>query len=274
MAERVRNVVAGWRARSAFGEQEAADRSMNSRRTFWLAGMAIALVFSMPDSPVSGASSGQVMVAQAETGVDRGLISDIQRLLTGRGFDPGPADGIIGARTRRAIVDYQISAGLPADGVPSRSLYDHLTTPPSEPEAAAIPRDTNGLPAGAETGDSQPEAQKVAIPADEDSPPDPPTVASLTGTAWRFADSTGGEFSLAFLPDGAIEGILYARFWRWRQTGEDVVISYDNGMGLRVTRPGRLSGPAAMSGRAEPSRGEPWSWTAERIETPAASPAN
>jgi hypothetical protein len=239
--------------------------------------MVAALAFSA--APAAGASPGpapMLTVAQAETGVDQALVGDIQRLLTGRGFDPGPADGIIGVRTRRAIVDYQISAGLPADGVPSRSLYDHLTAPPPEPEAAAIPRDTNGLPAGAETGDSQPAARKVAIPADEDSPPDPPTVPSLTGTAWRFADSTGGEFSLTFLPDGAIGGILYARFWRWRQAGEDVVISYDNGMGLRVTRPGRLSGPAAMSGRAEPSRGEPWSWTAERIATPApaAGPVN
>ena len=74
----------------------------------------------------------------------------------------------------------------------------------------------------------------------------------------------------------AVGGILYARFWHWRQTGEELVISYDNGMGLRVERPGRLSGPAAMSGRANPSRGEPWSWTAERIAAPepAAGPAD
>ncbi len=235
----------------------------------YLAGAVAALAFTA--APAAGAPSwpaSKLIVAQAETGVDQALVGDIQRLLSGRGFDPGPADGIIGARTRRAIADYQISAGLPADGVPSRSLYDHLTAPPPEPEEAAIPADTNGLPAGAETGGGQPEALPAAIPADQDRPPDPPATPSLAGTSWRFTDSTGGEFSLAFLPDGTIDGILYARFWRWRQAGEDVVISYDNGMGLRVTRPGRLSGPAAMSGRAEPSRGEAWSWTAERITAP------
>ncbi len=239
---------------------------MTGAGRIYLAGMVAALAFSA--APAAGASPGpapMLTIAQAETGVDQALVGDIQRLLTGRGFDAGPADGIIGARTRRAIVDYQISAGLPADGVPSRSLYDHLTAPPPEPEAVAMPADTNGLPAGAETGGGQPEALPAASSADQDKPPATP---SLAGTAWRFADSTGGEFSLAFLPDGTIEGILYARFWRWRQAGEDVVISYDNGMGLRVTRPGRLSGPAAMSGRAEPSRGEPWNWTAERIAAP------
>ena len=239
---------------------------MMGAERIYLAGMVAALAFAA--APAAGASpwpASKLTVAQAETGVDQALVGDIQRLLSGRGFDAGPADGIMGARTRQAIVDYQISAGLPANGVPSRSLYDHLTAPPPEPKEAAIPADTNGLPDEAETGGSQPEARPAAIPADQDTPPATP---SLAGTAWRFVDSTGGEFSLAFLPDGTVEGILYARFWRWRQTGDDVVISYDNGMGLRVTRPGRLSGPAAMSGRAEPSRGEPWSWTAERIAGP------
>jgi hypothetical protein len=38
------------------------------------------------------------------------LVADAQRLLTLRGFDPGPVDGLLGMRTRRAIRAYQATA--------------------------------------------------------------------------------------------------------------------------------------------------------------------
>ena len=40
------------------------------------------------------------------------------RLLAERGFDPGPADGIWGPATRRALTDFEASAGRVADGYP------------------------------------------------------------------------------------------------------------------------------------------------------------
>jgi lytic murein transglycosylase len=51
---------------------------------------------------------------------------ELQEQLTKRGFQPGTADGIIGANTRRAIRAYQQSIGFPADGYPSTELLSHL----------------------------------------------------------------------------------------------------------------------------------------------------
>ncbi|AGI22552.1 lytic murein transglycosylase [Pseudomonas sp. MT3] len=51
---------------------------------------------------------------------------ELQQCLAKRGFDPGTADGIIGANTRKAIRAYQQSQGLPADGYPTPVLLGRL----------------------------------------------------------------------------------------------------------------------------------------------------
>ena len=227
---------------------------IDGRETGLIAGAVILALF-MPVPAADAASTGRVTVAQAEIAVDRELIGNIQRLLAERGLDPGPADGFMGPRTQQAIAAYQAAAGLPADGLPSRSLYESLAV-----EAAKKP---------AEESDPPVEAQNINVPqpaADLPvAPPVPPPVPSLTGSTWRFADAAGSAFTLAFAPNGKVEGVLYGRFWTWRQSGDEVVVTYDNGMGLTVTRSGMLDGPAAMSGIAQPSRGEPWDWRAERV---------
>lgn len=50
----------------------------------------------------------------------------LQEGLSSRGYNPGPADGIIGANTRRAIRSFQQSLGLPADGYPTPQLLQQL----------------------------------------------------------------------------------------------------------------------------------------------------
>ena len=50
----------------------------------------------------------------------------LQERLTALGFDTGGSDGVIGAKTRAAIVAYQQSRGLPATGDPSRALLQSL----------------------------------------------------------------------------------------------------------------------------------------------------
>ena len=50
----------------------------------------------------------------------------IQRALRGRGYDPGPADGLIGARTRDAIRQYQTDAGLARTGKADKALLQEL----------------------------------------------------------------------------------------------------------------------------------------------------
>lgn len=54
------------------------------------------------------------------------LVEDVQTALGQAGYNPGPADGLIGPRTRSAISAYQKANGMTADGMPSSTLLDHL----------------------------------------------------------------------------------------------------------------------------------------------------
>lgn len=51
---------------------------------------------------------------------------ELQEGLTAKGYEPGAADGIIGANTRRAVRAFQQSLGLPADGYPTPALLQQL----------------------------------------------------------------------------------------------------------------------------------------------------
>jgi membrane-bound lytic murein transglycosylase B len=51
---------------------------------------------------------------------------ELQELLVKHGYQPGTADGIIGANTRKAVRVYQKSQGLPADGYPTADLLKRL----------------------------------------------------------------------------------------------------------------------------------------------------
>ena len=57
-----------------------------------------------------------------------------QRNLAKLGFDPGPADGIVGANTRTQLRLWQASRGLPADGYLSTAIIQRL-----QAETAALP---------------------------------------------------------------------------------------------------------------------------------------
>ena len=51
---------------------------------------------------------------------------ELQEALAAHGYNPGAADGIIGANTRRAIRAFQQSLNLPADGYPTPVLLQQL----------------------------------------------------------------------------------------------------------------------------------------------------
>ncbi|TCD22802.1 lytic murein transglycosylase [Pseudomonas sp. IC_126] len=55
---------------------------------------------------------------------------ELQERLVRQGFDPGAADGIIGANTRSAIRGYQQQLGWPADGHPTQELLGRLRAEP------------------------------------------------------------------------------------------------------------------------------------------------
>ncbi len=58
-------------------------------------------------------------------GMTMAEMKEMQTHLMRLGHDVGP-DGRFGDKTRRAVRAYQLSAGLPADGYPTRALLDHL----------------------------------------------------------------------------------------------------------------------------------------------------
>ncbi len=63
---------------------------------------------------------------------DRALSLDerkaLQQALKEKGFDPGPIDGVIGAGTKKALKDWQKSAGVPADGYASLDTLTRLSS--------------------------------------------------------------------------------------------------------------------------------------------------
>ena len=67
----------------------------------------------------------------------RAFIVGTQEELAKLGYAPGPADGIMGGRTRAAIRAYQRDAGLPVTGRASSELLDHMkfVTPTVERKA-------------------------------------------------------------------------------------------------------------------------------------------
>lgn len=72
--------------------------------------------FVLVDTPV------EEMPAQSGTAYVRG----IQEELAAHGYDPGPADGLLGAQTRAAIREYQRDAGRLVTGEATKELLDHL----------------------------------------------------------------------------------------------------------------------------------------------------
>jgi hypothetical protein len=57
---------------------------------------------------------------------DPALVAAIQQELNRIGLLGGPADGAYGPRTRGAIMDYEKTRNVPADGIPTQALLDDL----------------------------------------------------------------------------------------------------------------------------------------------------
>ncbi|HEY7687272.1 MAG TPA: peptidoglycan-binding protein [Dongiaceae bacterium] len=95
--------------------------------------------------------------------LDRTETMDLQWNLAVHGYDPGPADGVAGPRTRAAIEQYQMDAGLPVDGRASAALLDHLqfTDPPVRNTriAGAAPQYPAGNPNGSPVFEELPPIQ-------------------------------------------------------------------------------------------------------------------
>jgi peptidoglycan hydrolase-like protein with peptidoglycan-binding domain len=73
--------------------------------------------------PTTQYSSSQVPAYPLKTPQQ---ISELQRLLTEQGYNPGPVDGKLGNKTTAAIRKFQQNNGLPVDGQPTSTLLQQL----------------------------------------------------------------------------------------------------------------------------------------------------
>jgi peptidoglycan hydrolase-like protein with peptidoglycan-binding domain len=99
-------------------------RAKRCSSIWWLKRFAVALLLSalvaIP-APRTPAQSAEVLQAQIE--------------LQARGYDPGPLDGFMGRRTRRALRQFQEDIGVPVTGVLDEATIETLTAPEPEPQA-------------------------------------------------------------------------------------------------------------------------------------------
>lgn len=95
------------------------------RRMKFFTGLVFALALSLAMANVSGINRSFADEPLPDQ-MERAYIIGVQEELAAHGYRPGPADGVLGAATKRAIRQYQKDAGLPVDGVVSKELLDHL----------------------------------------------------------------------------------------------------------------------------------------------------
>lgn len=86
--------------------------------------------YSGPAYSGPAAYSGTV-TPSAGSAVDPATVREVQDELARRGYDVGAVDGRLGPRTKAAIRAYEGDNGLPVDGLPSRSLRDHMQSHPT-----------------------------------------------------------------------------------------------------------------------------------------------
>lgn len=63
----------------------------------------------------------------------------VQAELAAKGYDPGPADGLVGTRTRQAIALYQSRNGLAADGQATQQLLNHIRAADTRQQTGTAP---------------------------------------------------------------------------------------------------------------------------------------
>jgi hypothetical protein len=76
-----------------------------------------------------GAGPFQALWPTDDPGLSRAQRRELQDRLIARGYDIGAADGVIGPRTRAAIEQFQVSAGMTVDGRAGMRVLEALKAP-------------------------------------------------------------------------------------------------------------------------------------------------
>lgn len=88
--------------------------------------------------PVSRSITSGALLRQGSRGQ---AVAQLQRDLAAAGFNPGPGDGIFGAKTREAVARFQASRGLRQDGIAGAETLGALRRPsvgPTTPSPAPV----------------------------------------------------------------------------------------------------------------------------------------
>jgi hypothetical protein len=136
-------------AAAGFADVETMVAAMVDSEDAQLAGVAAFLKSSMLDVPLpahdwSSFARGYNGPSFAKNHYDVNLRGEFQKYsfgvmpdldlraaqlyLTFGGFDPGPVDGVLGKRTRSALVEFQTQQGLPATGEVDEGVLEALAT--------------------------------------------------------------------------------------------------------------------------------------------------
>ncbi len=121
--------AAGWyRVAAEAGDAQAVDALARISPAIGEGGIPEAVDVPIPETTPEPATPGTAQ----DLAVTAGEIRQIQVLLAEQGYDPGPADGVMGPSTRRAIEAYEQDNNLSVSGEPSFSLLDALRAAPTD----------------------------------------------------------------------------------------------------------------------------------------------
>ena len=200
--------------------------------------------------PLNVPASGQTASATEEADLP---VQEVQQALGLLGYDAGPADGVMGARTVAAIQQFQRENGLPQTGRPDESLYRVLIN--------AVNRSSTGA------GEATNNGQLLTAQADQATPTPaaaPFSVPDVAESSWFVINEDGSRQLLRLSAGGGVTGVTNPSFWKWRVEGDRLLIEYDNNTGGWVRRTGRFVSRDRIEGTAESSRDRSWKWEARR----------
>jgi hypothetical protein len=171
------------------------------------------------DETAAPGTRGTAPEAGAPFSVTPEVIREVQARLNALGFDAGPVDGIMGARTAAALRAWQRAAGVPADGELGAAAHARLMSVP---------------PAG------RTQAAAATDAAPEPVRPDWP-LGKWCEADWAFGDR---RCLIVFEPDGGATTVTLLRDGRPHARG---CLSRDGQGGFLVRtglRPAECDGPA------------------------------
>ncbi|MFQ5959499.1 MAG: peptidoglycan-binding protein, partial [Alphaproteobacteria bacterium] len=200
-----------------------------------------------------GKGPAKAVAAPAPT---REMVAEAQRGLAELGYDPGPADGVAGERTRNAIRAFQAKQGLAVDGAVSEPLLAAL-------DRALEARTTAQAPAATQPWKEPRRAQRREVPPEADTrtqelvdnlralvrraeserSADPRLLQQLRDLAHRY----DWPWRVALLVDDFADGD-YTANPAWRVAAGEFHVEPRIGLRTRFTPPARTTAPASRGG--------------------------